>query len=339
MQKENKISLKNYNSFGVDVISSNFNIANSEKEIISFIKKNPFSEPIILGGGTNILFKNNIDRNILKIQVKGIEVINETEDYVIISVGAGEVWNDLVNWAINNNYGGLENLSLIPGNVGSAPIQNIGAYGVELKDNFENCRTISIENGSLKIFNINECKFSYRNSVFKDELKNKYIISYVTFKLSKKNHQINSSYKPLKEALRNNKIINPTIKNISELVCKIRSSKLPDPKFLGNCGSFFKNPIINKIDYKKLCKEEKDVPFYKVSDKKIKIPAAWLIEKCGYKGIRHGNTGTHDKHALIIVNYGKASGNEIFEFSQKIKNTVLRKFNILLEEEVNIIDN
>ncbi len=339
MQKENKISLKNYNSFGVDVISSNFIIANSEKEIIDFIKKNNFNVPIILGGGTNILFKNNIDRNILKIQVKGIELINETEDYVIISVGAGEVWNDLVNWAINNNYGGLENLSLIPGNVGSAPIQNIGAYGVELKDNFENCRTISIENGSLKIFKNSECKFSYRSSVFKEELKNKYIISYVTFKLSKKNHTINSSYEPLKQAIINNKISNPTIKNISELVCKIRSSKLPDPKLIGNCGSFFKNPIINKIDYKKLSEREKNVPFYKISEKKIKIPAAWVIEKCGYKGIRDGDTGTYDKHALIIVNYGKASGNEIFEFSQKIKNTVLRKFNILLEEEVNIIDN
>ena len=339
MQKENKISLKNYNSFGVDVISSNFNIANSEKEIISFIKKNPFSEPIILGGGTNILFKNNIDRNILKIQVKGIELINETEDYVIISVGAGEVWNDLVNWSINNDYGGLENLTLIPGNVGSAPIQNIGAYGVELKDTFENCRAISIETGLLRIFNNTECKFSYRSSIFKEELRNKYIISNVTFKLSKKNHQINFSYKPLKEIIKKNNILNPTIKDISESVNEIRSSKLPDPKLIGNCGSFFKNPIIDKIHYKKLCEKEKNVPFYKISEKKIKIPAAWLIEKCGYKGIKDGNTGTHDKHALIIVNYGKASGNEIFEFSQKIKNAVLRKFNILLEEEVNIIDN
>jgi len=339
LQKQKKISLKNYNSFGVDVSSSNFNIANSEKEIISFIKKNNFIEPIILGGGTNILFKNNIDRSILKIQIKGIELINETEDHVIISVGAGEVWNDLVNWTINNNYGGLENLSLIPGNVGTAPIQNIGAYGVELKDVFENCRAISTENGSLRFFKNTECKFSYRSSVFKEELKNKFIISYVAFKLSKKNHTINSSYEPLKEAIINNKISNLTIKNISELVCKIRSSKLPDPKLIGNCGSFFKNPIINEIDFKKLCEKEKDVPFYKISEKKIKIPAAWLIEKCGYKGIRDGDTGTHDKHALIIVNYGKASGNEIFEFSQKIKKTVLRKFNILLEEEVNIIDN
>ncbi|SUZ51642.1 uncharacterized protein METZ01_LOCUS4496 [marine metagenome] len=339
MQKKNKISLKNYNSFGVDVISSNFNIANSEQEIIHFIKKNNTGEPIILGGGTNILFKNNIDRSILKIQIKGIELINETEDYVIVSVGAGEVWNDLVNWTINNDYGGLENLTLIPGHVGSAPIQNIGAYGVELKDTFENCRAISIETGLLRIFKNTECKFSYRSSIFKEELRNKYIISNVTFKLSKKNHQINFSYKPLKEIIKKNNILNPTIKDISESVNEIRSSKLPDPKLIGNCGSFFKNPIIDKIHYKKLCEKEKNVPFYKISEKKIKIPAAWLIEKCGYKGIKDGNTGTYDKHALIIVNYGKASGNEIFEFSQKIKNAVLRKFNILLEEEVNIIDN
>ncbi len=339
MQKKNKISLKNYNSFGVDVISSNFNIANSEQEIIDFIKKNNTGEPIILGGGTNILFKNNIDRSILKIQIKGIELINETEDYVIVSVGAGEVWNDLVNWTINNDYGGLENLTLIPGHVGSAPIQNIGAYGVELKDTFENCRAISIETGLLRIFKNTECKFSYRSSIFKEELRNKYIISNVTFKLSKKNHQINFSYKPLKEIIKKNNILNPTIKDISESVNEIRSSKLPDPKLIGNCGSFFKNPIIDKIHYKKLCEKEKNVPFYKISEKKIKIPAAWLIEKCGYKGIKDGNTGTYDKHALIIVNYGKASGNEIFEFSQKIKNAVLRKFNILLEEEVNIIDN
>ena len=339
MQKKNKISLKNYNSFGVNVISSNFNIANSEQEIIDFIKKNNTGEPIILGGGTNILFKNNIDRSILKIQIKGIELINETEDYVIVSVGAGEVWNDLVNWTINNDYGGLENLTLIPGHVGSAPIQNIGAYGVELKDTFENCRAILIETGLLRIFKNTECKFSYRSSIFKEELRNKYIISNVTFKLSKKNHQINFSYKPLKEIIKKNNILNPTIKDISESVNEIRSSKLPDPKLIGNCGSFFKNPIIDKIHYKKLCEKEKNVPFYKISEKKIKIPAAWLIEKCGYKGIKDGNTGTYDKHALIIVNYGKASGNEIFEFSQKIKNAVLRKFNILLEEEVNIIDN
>ena len=339
MLKKKKISLKNFNSFGVDVTSTDFNIANSEQEIISFLKKINFKTPIILGGGTNMLFKTDIEKSILKVQIKGIEVLKETNEYIQIAVGAGEVWGDLVNWCVEKNYGGFENLSLIPGNVGSAPIQNIGAYGAELKDTFVSCRAISIYTGSLKKFKNSDCKFSYRSSVFKEELKNKYIISNVTFKLTKKKHKLDFSYEPLKNDLRNNNIQSPTIKDISKSVIKIRSRKLPDPKIIGNCGSFFKNPIINKLHFKKIKENQKEMPFYNISHNKIKIPAAWLIENCGFKGLRDGNTGTHDKHALIIINHGKASGNEIFNFSQKIKNAVLRKFNILLEEEVNIIDN
>jgi len=339
LRKKIKISLKNLNSFGVDAISSDFNVANSEQEIIEFLNEIKFSNPIILGGGTNILFKSSIEKSLLKIEIKGIEVINETNNYVHVSVGAGEIWDNLVNWSIEKNYGGLENLSFIPGNVGSAPIQNIGAYGVELKDTFLQCRAISIDSGLLRIFEKKECNFSYRSSIFKEELKNKYIISNVTFRLSKINHKINFSYEPLKINLKNKSISSPTIKDISKSVIEIRSSKLPDPKFIGNCGSFFKNPIINKIDFKKLVKNENDVPFFDISANEIKIPAAWLIEKCGFKGLKVGNTGTHKKHALIIISNGKATGKEIFDFSQRIKNEVLRKFNILLEEEVNIIDN
>lgn len=339
MRKKIKISLKNLNSFGVDAISSDFNVANSEQEIIEFLNEIKFSNPIILGGGTNILFKSNIDKSLLKIEIKGIEIINETNNYVNVSVGAGEIWDNLVNWSIEKNYGGLENLSFIPGNVGSAPIQNIGAYGVELKDTFLQCRAISIDSGLLRIFEKKECNFSYRSSIFKEELKNKYIISNVTFRLSKINHKINFSYEPLKINLKNKSISSPTIKDISKSVIEIRSSKLPDPKVIGNCGSFFKNPIINKIDFKKLLKNENDVPFFYISVNEIKIPAAWLIEKCGFKGLKVGNTGIHKKHALIIISNGKATGKEIFDFSQRIKNEVLRKFNILLEEEVNIIDN
>ena len=339
MRKKIKISLKNFNSFGVDAISSDFNVANSEQEIIEYLNEIKFSNPIILGGGTNILFKSNIDKSLLKIEIKGIEIINETNNYVDISVGAGEIWDNLVNWSIEKNYGGLENLSFIPGNVGSAPIQNIGAYGVELKDTFLQCRAISIDSGLLRIFEQKECKFSYRSSIFKEELKNKYIISNVTFRLSKINHKINFLYEPLKIDLKNKSISSPTIKDISKSVIKIRSSKLPDPKAIGNCGSFFKNPIINKIDFKKLVDNENDVPFFYISENEIKIPAAWLIEKCGFKGLKVGNTGVHKKHALIIISNGKATGKEIFDFSQRIKNKVLRKFNILLEEEVNIIDN
>lgn len=339
MRKKIKISLKNFNSFGVDAISSDFNVANSEQEIIEYLNEIKFSNPIILGGGTNILFKSNIDKSLLKIEIKGIEIINETNNYVDVSVGAGEIWDNLVNWSIEKNYGGLENLSFIPGNVGSAPIQNIGAYGVELKDTFLQCRAISIDSGLLRIFEQKECDFSYRSSIFKEKLKNKYIISNVTFRLSKINHKINFSYEPLKIDLKNKSISSPTIKDISKSVIEIRSSKLPDPKVIGNCGSFFKNPIINKIDFKKLVENENDVPFFDISENEIKIPAAWLIEKCGFKGLKVGNTGVHKKHALIIISNGKATGKEIFDFSQRIKNEVLRKFNILLEEEVNIIDN
>lgn len=339
MRKKIKISLKNFNSFGVDAISSDFNVANSEQEIIEYLNEIKFSNPIILGGGTNILFKSNIDKSLLKIEIKGIEIINETNNYVDVSVGAGEIWDNLVNWSIEKNYGGLENLSFIPGNVGSAPIQNIGAYGVELKDTFLQCRAISIDSGLLRIFEQKECDFSYRSSIFKEKLKNKYIISNVTFRLSKINHKINFSYEPLKIDLKNKSISSPTIKDISKSVIEIRSSKLPDPKVIGNCGSFFKNPIINKIDFKKLLENENDVPFFDISENEIKIPAAWLIEKCGFKGLKVGNTGVHKKHALIIISNGKATGKEIFDFSQRIKNEVLRKFNILLEEEVNIIDN
>ena len=337
MQKINNTSLKNYNSFGIDAISSSFNIVNSELEITNFLKETNYTQPIILGGGTNILFKNDVDKDILKINLKGIKIYNETNTYVDVSVGAGEIWDDLVKWSIAKNYGGLQNLSLIPGNVGSAPIQNIGAYGVELKETFLNCRAISIDSGSIKVFKNNECKFSYRSSIFKEELKNKYIISNVTFRLSKKDHQINFSYEPLRDNLIKKNINIPTIKDISNSVIEIRSSKLPDPKIIGNCGSFFKNPIISKIDFKNLNQKEKNIPFFNISFNEIKIPAAWLIEKCGFKGIKEGNTGTHNKHALIIINLGNATGKEIFDFSQKIKKAVLRKFNILLEEEVNII--
>ena len=339
MQKTKKTSLKSYNSFGVNAISTKFTIANSEQKIIEFLERISFSSPIILGGGTNILFKNNIDTNIIKIEIKGITITSETSKHIDISVGAGEKWDDLVNWSIQRNYGGLENLSLIPGNVGSAPIQNIGAYGVELKDCFLRCRAVSVESGTIKIFNNNECDFSYRSSIFKKDLKNKYIISNVSFRLSKKNHKINLSYEPLKKHIINKNITEPTIKDISNSVIEIRNSKLPDPKIIGNCGSFFKNPIISLIDFKKLNETQNNVPFFNVSPDKVKVPAAWLIEKCGFKGKKEGNTGTHKSHALIIVNHGKATGKEIFNFAQKIKNAVLRKFNILLEEEVNIIEN
>ena len=330
-------SLKEYNTFGVEVLANNFNKAENEDEILNFLSENK-NVPLILGGGSNILFKNNINKPILKIEIKGIEIIEENENTVYISVGAGENWNDFVKWTLVKNYGGIENLSLIPGNVGSAPIQNIGAYGVELKDVFQSCRAISIDNKILKTFNKEQCNFTYRSSIFKEKLKNKYIISRVTFKLSKINHVINSEYKPLKDLLKIKGNLNPTIQDISKLVIKIRTNKLPDPKKIGNCGSFFKNPIISNSKFKNLNEYFSSVPNYKISENEVKIPAAWLIEECGFKGKNEGKTGTHKKHALVIVNNGGATGKEIYEFSQKIKKSVLKKFNILLEEEVNIFE-
>ena len=330
-------SLKEYNTFGVEVLANNFNKAENEDEILNFLSENK-NVPLILGGGSNILFKNNINKPILKIEIKGIEIIEENENTVYISVGAGENWNDFVKWTLVKNYGGIENLSLIPGNVGSAPIQNIGAYGVELKDVFQSCRAISIDNKILKTFNKEQCNFTYRSSIFKEKLKNKYIISRVTFKLSKINHVINSEYKPLKDLLKIKGNLNPTIQDISKLVIKIRTNKLPDPKKIGNCGSFFKNPIISNSKFKNLNKYLSSVPNYKISENEVKIPAAWLIEECGFKGKNEGKTGIHKKHALVIVNNGGATGKEIYDFSQKIKKSVLKKFNILLEEEVDIFE-
>ena len=330
-------SLKEYNTFGVEVFANDFNKAENEDEILNFLSENK-NVPLILGGGSNILFKNNINKPILKIEIKGIEIIEENENTVYISVGAGENWNDFVKWTLVKNYGGIENLSLIPGNVGSAPIQNIGAYGVELKDVFQSCRAISIDNKILKTFNKEQCNFTYRSSIFKEKLKNKYIISRVTFKLSKINHVINSEYKPLKDLLKIKGNLNPTIQDISKLVIEIRTNKLPDPKKIGNCGSFFKNPIISNSKFKNLNEYFSSVPNYKISENEVKIPAAWLIEECGFKGKNEGKTGTHKKHALVIVNNGGATGKEIYDFSQKIKKSVLKKFNILLEEEVNIFE-
>ena len=330
-------SLKEYNTFGVEVFANDFNKAENEDEILNFLSENK-NVPLILGGGSNILFKNNINKPILKIEIKGIEIIEENENTVYVSVGAGENWNDFVKWTLVKNYGGIENLSLIPGNVGSAPIQNIGAYGVELKDVFQSCRAISIDNKILKTFNKEQCNFTYRSSIFKEKLKNKYIISRVTFKLSKINHVINSEYKPLKDLLKIKRNLNPTIQDISKLVIEIRTNKLPDPKKIGNCGSFFKNPIISNSKFKNLNEYFNSVPNYKISENEVKIPAAWLIEECGFKGKNEGKTGTHKKHALVIVNNGGATGKEIYEFSQKIKKSVLKKFNILLEEEVNIFE-
>ena len=332
-----KISLKQYNSFGIDVKAINLISIESEIDIINFLEKKRNDKILILGGGTNILFTKDIEYPILKIEIKGIEIINEDEDEVLVSVGAGENWNDLVWWSIENNFGGLENLVSIPGNVGSAPIQNIGAYGKEINEVIENCRGIFIKNSTMKIFNKDECKFSYRSSIFKEELKDKFIISNVTLRLTKRNHKINTEYKSLQNTLIQRGVTNPSIKNIAECVHSIRSNKLPNYKKIGNAGSFFKNPLIEKGKLKEIRLSYPEIVNHKTKRSEYKISAAWLIENCGFKKIEENNVTVHKKQALVIINSGNAKGIDIYNFSQKIKKTVREKFDILLEEEVNIL--
>ena len=332
-----KISLKQYNSFGIDVKAINLISIESEIDIINFLEKKRNDKILILGGGTNILFTKDIEYPILKIEIKGIEIINEDEDEVLVSVGAGENWNDLVWWSIENNFGGLENLVSIPGNVGSAPIQNIGAYGKEINEVIENCRGIFIENSTMKIFNKQECKFSYRSSIFKEELKDKFIISNVTLRLSKRNHKINTEYISLKNTLLESRVTNPSIKDIAECVRSIRSNKLPNYKKIGNAGSFFKNPLIKKNKLKEIRISHPEIVNHKIKGSEYKVSAAWLIENCGFKKIEKNNVTVHKNQALVIINIGNAKGIDVYNYSQKIKKTVKEKFDILLEEEVNIL--
>ena len=331
------ISLKSHNSFGVDVISKEFYYIKSEDQALKVLNLLKEKKIIILGGGTNILFTDDIKKPIINIKIKGIKIIYESNSSVHISIGAGEVWDEFVRWAISKNLGGVENLISIPGFVGAAPIQNIGAYGVEIKDVLISCSGFLIKNLEKKKFKSIECEFSYRSSIFKKSLKNKFIITEVVLKLSKNKHKIHRAYKSLDDVIKNKKIKNPTIKDIGEIVSEIRKHKLPDPSLIGNSGSFFKNPIVSQDTLTKLKERFSGLVFYKENRSKYKLSAAWLIENCGFKKIKDKNVGVYKNQALVITNLGNATGKEIYSFSQKIKSTVLEKFDILLEEEVNII--
>ena len=333
-----KHSLKDLNSFGVESYSSNIYYINSIEDFSNLDSHIREKETIILGGGTNILLKSKIiEKPIFKIQIQGIEIYNETENEVYVSVGAGVNWDQFVWWCLDNNFGGIENLVSIPGNVGSAPIQNIGAYGREVKDVVVSCEGIFIKNLQKKTFTNSDCNFTYRSSIFKNKLKNLFAITKVNFVLTKNNHLIFSDYGSVKSALNNSNIINPSINDIANVIKEIRESKLPDYKVIGNAGSFFKNPIINKERFEKLKFDYKDIPYFNINKKEVKIPAAWLIETCGFKKIKYKNVSVHNNQSLVIVNLGKATGIDIYKFSQKIKESVVKKFDILLEEEVNII--
>ena len=336
MLLENNKSLINLNTFGVNYFAEKFiNINNEEilKESINYIIKNKIKY-FVLGGGSNILITKNIEGIVLFNQLKGIEIINEDENSVIIKAQSGVVWNDLVNWSIKNNLWGIENLILIPGTVGAAPIQNIGAYGVEIKDVFKSLTAYNFETNEKIKFNKEDCFFGYRESIFKNKLKNKFFITEVEVELNKNKKPI-LNYEALNLELRKSNLPT-TLKNIGKIVSEIRNRKLPDPKKLGNSGSFFKNPIIDIGFLNEIKNNFPDVKYFSHNNK-IKISAGWLIEKCDWKGKKINNCGVYEKQALVLVNFGNSSGKEISDLSIKIKKDVKHKFNIDLIEEVQII--
>jgi UDP-N-acetylmuramate dehydrogenase len=333
---QENISLKKFNTFGLDVKASTMLEFTEETDIPTIVslhdlKSKPF---LILGGGSNVLFTADYQGLIIHPMNKGIVMVKEDADFVWLRSGAGEVWDDLVAYTVTKQYGGLENLSNIPGSVGAAPIQNIGAYGVEVGEVIEKVRFFNMEKNAFEEYTSDQCEFGYRTSVFKTRLKQKIIISSVCFKLRKK-PIVNLSYSSLKNVFSNSK--DPSIKKIREAIIKIRKQKLPDPKNIGNAGSFFKNPVIPLETFKKISKSYACLTSYPVDDTHVKLPAAWLIEQSGWKGKQFGNAGVHDQQALVLVNRGNASGKEILTLANQIMDSVYNKFGIHLEMEVNVI--
>jgi UDP-N-acetylmuramate dehydrogenase len=330
-------SLKKFNTFGIEAKARKFVAIHNEFELKTVLSENKSEKKFVLGGGSNMLLTKDIDALVIHIDLKGKKIIKEDEDFVWVESQAGENWHEFVLWTIENSFGGLENMSLIPGNVGTTPVQNIGAYGAEIKDTFISCQAIKIENQETKTFAKEECHFGYRESVFKNEVKDQYIITSVVFKLTKRNHKINTSYGDISAELAKNNITIPTLKDVSNAVISIRQSKLPDPKVLGNSGSFFKNPILLKSDFEKIHQLFPEMKFYDVSETEVKIPAGWLIEQTGFKGKRFGDAGIHKNQALVLVNYGNATGQEILNVSKIIQETIYETYGIHIEAEVNVI--
>jgi UDP-N-acetylmuramate dehydrogenase len=332
------ISLKPFNTFGIDATASDF-IEIDSIETLQFVIDNfnlANRKTLVIGGGSNILLTKNFDGLVLKMSIKGIEKVNEDNEYVYLKAMAGETWHGFVMHCVTNNYSGVENLSLIPGCVGAAPMQNIGAYGVEIKDTCFEVEAYNIETNEVTIFSNADCKFGYRESIFKHEAKGKYIISSVIFKLAKQ-AKINVSYGAIQDVLKSKNIENPTIQNVSEAVIAIRESKLPNPKVLGNAGSFFKNPEVPTEEYLTLKEKYPALVGYKTSETHTKLAAGWLIEQCGWKGKVVGNTGSHKDQALVLVNYGNATGNEIWKLAMQIQESVFEKFGVTIVPEVNVI--
>jgi len=346
MQLLENISLKKYNSFGIEAFAarfSNFKTVDEARELIALNRTgNQKRETLILGGGSNILFTKNVDGLVLKNEITGIEKVEENDEHVYIKAGAGVNWHSLVLYCIENNFAGIENLSLIPGNVGASPMQNIGAYGVEIKDVFYQLEALHVEDGNLVTFNLADCAFGYRESIFKRKYKNQFILTSVTYKLNKKPF-FNTSYGAIEQELEKMQVKELSIRAISDAVINIRSSKLPNPAEIGNAGSFFKNPEVPKDQFDNLKIAFPNSVGYVLENGHVKLAAGWLIEQCGpqdtvsWKGYRAGDAGCHAKQALVLVNYGNATGAEIYSLSSAIIQSVKEKFGVLLEREVNII--
>jgi UDP-N-acetylmuramate dehydrogenase len=333
------ISLKTLNTFGIDVRARYFTEITTENDLRELLA-HPFFRShkfLILGGGSNILFTRDFDGLVIRSSIAGKEIVGERGNFLLLKAGSGENWHDLVKHAVNNNWGGIENLSLIPGTAGAAPMQNIGAYGVEIKDVIEQVDTIDMNTGVHRSFNNADCQFGYRESIFKHELREKFFISSITLRLTLRDHQLNTSYGAIQDVLMQRSINHPTIKDVSDAVIHIRQSKLPDPRVTGNAGSFFKNPTIDMLSFESLKKAHPSIPSYPTDNQNVKVPAGWLIEQCGWKGKTFGNIGVHPLQALVLVNYGGGNGHEIFNLAQKISASVKEKFNIDLTTEVNVI--
>jgi UDP-N-acetylmuramate dehydrogenase len=337
--EENK-DLKAFNTFGFNVKAKYFATIQSKDELQELIHTDLYQREkrLILGGGSNVLFKKDFNGLLIKVDLKGMTVMSQSEDSILLKVASGEAWHELVLHCVENNWGGIENLSLIPGLVGAAPIQNIGAYGTEVKNVITLVEAIDLKTGLTKSFTNEECSFGYRESVFKNTLREKYFISSITLTLTKKNHHLNTSYGAIHDTLKSMNIDQPTIKSISDAVIAIRQSKLPDPRVIGNAGSFFKNPSITINHYHLLQKSNPTIPSYPSANQEVKVPAGWLIEQCGWKGKKVNNVGVHPQQALVLVNYGDGSGEDIFNLAMKISFSVKEKFNIELTPEVNIIE-
>jgi UDP-N-acetylmuramate dehydrogenase len=332
------VSLQPYNTFGIAAKAATFATFKSLEELDKILNNRGSTPLLILGGGSNILFTAEMINSLVLVnQIKGISLIKETPNNVFVKVGAGENWHEFVRYAIARDWGGIENLSLIPGSVGASPMQNIGAYGVEIKDVFDSLEAYEIASGKLHTFSHEACAFGYRESVFKHTLKDQFVIVSVTYRLSKKQHAINTSYGIIDDQLKEMGVTHPSIEDVSNAVIAIRQSKLPDPKEIGNAGSFFKNPVIPAEHYASLLEQFPDMPHYKVNQTHVKVPAGWLIDQAGWKGKTLGHYGVHKKQALVLVNYDGATGSEIYALSEMILQDINKRYGILLEREVNIV--